>query len=484
MPKGLGRLTWENGLGFSAEITFGEVARWPMIRHRENHAQPNEMEPQVPPSVGTTRRAILGAPLMAAFFAMGASPAAGSTMEQAVAVPALNGFPGEVAAGSSADASTAALLADPDSLSRAALTETIDGKLAPAFNTTTKTVSIYVDKAKGNDATGVGASGAPFATIQRAFDSIPKVITNDYRVKVAPGRYAEEARLQGVGGSAVVLELWGTPPASAAQSSGLKVRALAFYDISGRVVVNHVDLIEAAQVTRRAQILFSRVDYASARSIRATADTRAADSGAGIPALEYDGSGGSVGSNYFNGQYVNVAIRNGSNVRLDPSNDQGGTPSGTAVIVEAATAYKAAPVLPWTARCTVGEATSKGGVYQSAWTNWSPSFPSSGGLVFGSTKVSHARYQVVGNTCHFVLRVSGKTRGRTGTSLQFTLPVKAYFNSNAAIGNAIVNDRGFDAGWMVIANNTTVQVRKVGQNNRWTLGSDRRFYVSGSYEIA
>lgn len=379
-----------------------------------------------------------------------------------------------------ADAAAAAALIDAPAES--VVQAILDERMAGISQSAPGTRYIYVDSALGSDVSGLGDANSPYATIQRACNAIPKLMKNDHYIMVKAGTYPEEARLQGVGGAAVTIMLWGDPPTNASESTGMNIRALAFYDIGGRVVVSHVNLIDGELVTKRAQMLFSRVDYATVNANRATSNTKNAAGGAGVPSIEFDGSAGSVGSNHFDNQFLNVAVRNGSSVRLDVSNTQG-APSSTAVLVEAATAYKAAATLPWTSLSTAGETTLYGGVYLSGWATWSPSFPPLSGLTFGNVSISHARYNIVGKTCHFVMRVAGTTTGTPQASLQFTLPVPASLSTNAALGNAITNDNGFDVGWMVLANSSTVQVRKAG-SALWSLGVDKRFYVSGTYEIA
>mgnify|MGYP001182229735 CR=1 FL=1 len=57
-------------------------------------------------------------------------------------------------------------------------------------------VQIYVSPA-GNDATGDGSSGAPFATPQRAYDSLPWLIKDKYVINIANGTYATSSRSAG-----------------------------------------------------------------------------------------------------------------------------------------------------------------------------------------------------------------------------------------------------------------------------------------------
>lgn len=61
--------------------------------------------------------------------------------------------------------------------------------------------TIYV-KTSGNDFTGDGTSAAPFKTIQKAIDSIPKDLNNrEITINVASGTYAEDVTIEGFSGA-------------------------------------------------------------------------------------------------------------------------------------------------------------------------------------------------------------------------------------------------------------------------------------------
>ena len=198
-------------------------------------------------------------------------------------------------------------------------------------------VNIYVSAATGNDSTGDGSSSAPYLTIQKAFNSIPKVINQDYYVNIEAGTYNEEARLQGITGSAVVVQKWGTAPTNATTSTGVLVKALGFYDINGRIVCQHITSTSASTVAQRAILLFSRVNYATV-SLNNLASNAKSNTPA-IPSIEWDGSGGSANSNHFSNQQTCLYIRNGSRIRIDSTNSHSGTASNYGVWVAAAEAF-------------------------------------------------------------------------------------------------------------------------------------------------
>ena len=67
----------------------------------------------------------------------------------------------------------------------------------------------YVDGSSGSDITGEGTSGSPWATIQHAIDSIPKIIAKDVTItiQVALGAYAENITIDDFrGGGTLVVE--------------------------------------------------------------------------------------------------------------------------------------------------------------------------------------------------------------------------------------------------------------------------------------
>lgn len=55
-------------------------------------------------------------------------------------------------------------------------------------------VNLYVNASTGNDSTGDGSIGAPFATPQAAWDSLPWLIKDKYVINIANGTYATSSR--------------------------------------------------------------------------------------------------------------------------------------------------------------------------------------------------------------------------------------------------------------------------------------------------
>ncbi|MFF5794008.1 hypothetical protein ACFY5D_18355 [Paeniglutamicibacter sp. NPDC012692] len=95
--------------------------------HRRSNSHSDDLEQQGPDSSRTTRRALLAAPLIAAIGGAAVSPASATSAESKRIVTSINGKTGEILVTESTDAGTAAFIADPESLTRTALSEVITG---------------------------------------------------------------------------------------------------------------------------------------------------------------------------------------------------------------------------------------------------------------------------------------------------------------------------------------------------------------------
>lgn len=72
--------------------------------------------------------------------------------------------------------------------------------------TLTENVTVYVNRATGSDITGLGVSAAPYATIQKAIDSLPKWLDGYMAtIQIEDGTYEERLELSGFQGGIVVL---------------------------------------------------------------------------------------------------------------------------------------------------------------------------------------------------------------------------------------------------------------------------------------
>lgn len=92
---------------------------------RRSNSHSEDLEQQGPAPSRTARRALLAAPFIAAIGGAVASPSSAMTVEPKKHVTSINGKTGEILLAESTDAGTAAFIADPNSLTRTALSAAI-----------------------------------------------------------------------------------------------------------------------------------------------------------------------------------------------------------------------------------------------------------------------------------------------------------------------------------------------------------------------
>jgi hypothetical protein len=190
-------------------------------------------------------------------------------------------------------------------------------------------VNIYVDAVNGSDS-GDGTVLAPYKTLQRAVDSIPKVINRDRFIYVADGTYDEEVVVKSIIGGAIHFYRK-DGQVEATSATGINVRSIVFYDVIGYCRVENFSPINASSITSAGFIRFSRCAYGTVHKCRAT------DGNITVPSFVWDGTNGSVNSNYFNNQRKCIQVMNGSDVRVDSSNTHGATKSDVTISAQAAT---------------------------------------------------------------------------------------------------------------------------------------------------
>src|SRR5699024_7492321 len=189
-------------------------------------------------------------------------------------------------------------------------------------------VKIYVRK-NGSDSTGDGSTSNPFQTIQKAVDTIPKIINKDYEILVGKGEYDEQVIVKGISGCAVWISREDGIVNPSVTSPNVKVRSVTFFDCNGYCRVNSLESFNASNITR-AFIRFSRVSYGTVHGCKMD------DSTIKGRTLEWDGAGGGVNNCYFNNQVECVTSMNGSKIRVDSSNKHGSNKSGKGIISQAA----------------------------------------------------------------------------------------------------------------------------------------------------
>ena len=195
----------------------------------------------------------------------------------------------------------------------------IGNRVERVYGLSQSPVNIYVNKTGTLD--GDGSQSNPFNSIQKAFDSIPKIIDKRYTVWIAPGEYNEEAYLTGVIGGTIFVR--STEPPENVDNINVRVKALNFYDIMGYVHIEDMGTY-GGEIARKAFILFSRCIYGSVSRCRMDRTIP------GKITLYWDGSFGSLGTSHIENQELVIQSQNGSTVRID-SNTTSGTGNGVAL---------------------------------------------------------------------------------------------------------------------------------------------------------
>lgn len=219
---------------------------------------------------------------------------------------------------------------------------------------TTKNVSLYVDANSGDD-NNDGSEASPFKTIQKAIDSIPKIINRDRFIYIADGTYDEEVVVKSINGGAIVLtRKGGLVDVTTGARPGVLLRSIVFYDISGLCRVENLDSYRASTITGEGFVRFSRCGYGTVNSCRG------ADSSITTPTFIFDGTPGSVNSCYLNSQSICVLSMNASSVRADSTNEHGSTNSGVALQAQAGE-IRVNGTAQWTAKASTPEKQLQGG---------------------------------------------------------------------------------------------------------------------------
>lgn len=233
----------------------------------------------------------------------------------------------------------------------------ISNRVSKIYGLSQSPVNIYVSKTGNN--TGNGTQGNPFNSIQKAFDSIPKIIDKRYTVWIAPGDYDEEAYLTGVIGGTIFVR--STEPPETVDNINVRVKALNFYDIMGYVHIEDMGTY-GGEINRKAFILFSRCIYGSVSRCRMD---RAIP---GKITLYWDGSFGSLGISHIENQELVIQSQNGSTVRID-SNTTSGTGNGVALYSLNGFIFKSG-ANDWINTATTPEKKEIGGQIYSDTNNW------------------------------------------------------------------------------------------------------------------
>lgn len=100
--------------------------------------------------------------------------------------------------------------------------------------TLTENVTVYVSKS-GNDTTGDGTSAAPYATVQKAVDSLPKWLDGyTATISIASGTYAEDLSVKGFQGGVLSIGIAG----NSVVLRSISIESSSFVQINITSIVN------------------------------------------------------------------------------------------------------------------------------------------------------------------------------------------------------------------------------------------------------
>lgn len=179
----------------------------------------------------------------------------------------------------------------------------LEEQLKALYGATEANLEIYVDADKGNDTSGTGASDAPYRTINKAVQQIPRALNGSaVYIYLVPGIYNEDVYIQNKQITAIFIQ--GTNSATVDpknKQTGVFVRHLNFRDCSGYLSLRGLNQVSADQTPNKAgTFVFTRCGYASVGFCRfddAKAKTNL------VPAVVIDAGSGGAHNSYFINQY-------------------------------------------------------------------------------------------------------------------------------------------------------------------------------------
>ncbi|MBF2653970.1 hypothetical protein [Listeria seeligeri] len=181
----------------------------------------------------------------------------------------------------------------------------IEQTLKELYGEATQNLSINVSKAKGNDETGDGSYNNPYQTIQKAANSIPKIVSGiDIEIICEPDSYDEDVVIEAIYGAKYVTVRGSNSGVVDALTTdtGFSFRSIIFSSIAGQCVVE--GLTQSSNITTNENIIyFLRVGYGSVSNCRFATSLKSTEK----RTIYYNQSDGGVAHNYFKDQ--NVILR-------------------------------------------------------------------------------------------------------------------------------------------------------------------------------
>ncbi|KGL44132.1 hypothetical protein [Listeria newyorkensis] len=180
----------------------------------------------------------------------------------------------------------------------------LEAQLKAIYGAAEANLELYVDASKGNDTTGTGALDAPFKTINKAVQQIPRAMNSSaVYINIVPGTYNEDVYIRDKQISAIFIR--GTNSASVEPSksqTGVFVRHINFQDCLGYLSIVGLNQINADQTPqKKGTFVFTRCGYASVGLCRFD-DSKAKTNL--VPAIVIDSGKGGAHSSYFLNQYA------------------------------------------------------------------------------------------------------------------------------------------------------------------------------------
>ncbi|EAD1189286.1 hypothetical protein Q887_14365 [Listeria monocytogenes] len=179
----------------------------------------------------------------------------------------------------------------------------IEQTLKELYGDATQNLVIYVSKTRGSDDAGTGEFDNPYQTIQRASDSIPKIVSGiDIEIICEPDNYDEDVIIEGIyGAEHVYLRSSNYAVINAKlQDTGFYVRSVTFSSIAAQCVLE--GMTQSTSIPEKDSIVyFLRVDYASIGNCRFDKNIKSTDK----ITVKYDQTrGGTFGNCYISNQNV------------------------------------------------------------------------------------------------------------------------------------------------------------------------------------
>lgn len=303
----------------------------------------------------------------------------------------------------------------------------VEKNMDKVYKELTSSVNIYV-RPDGHDETGDGSTNNPFKTIQKAVNTIPKLIEKDHFVKVAEGEYNEDVTIKGISGSAVWISREDGIVDPSTTRPNVKVKSITYYDCNAYCKIESVEQLNAGEIGGQGFIRFSRCSYGTVHACLMDDGTITK------PTLVWDRSGGGFNSCHFNNQRQCANSMNGSAIRCDSTNTHGSIKSDIGVVVQAAEIFYNGTI-EWIEGATRPESYVQGGMINKYATEID--LTTKNGWNSYSADYRPRALRMPDGTVHLYGLIKGGTPG--SGSVAFTLP-KGYTPKTKGIYGGFVSD--------------------------------------------